>query len=118
MPEKNRKNSRVSLYCLVTFCGKRWAGTSAATLANLSLGGCFISCDSVPPPGEQFKLTFGALGRNVNAVAVVRWVLPGVGFGCQFMRMDLHSSQSLHGIVCHLRGENAPLLEMTAIADR
>ncbi len=117
MPDPKRKNNRVSLYCLVTTDGNHGGHSASATLANLSLGGCFITCASVPQPGEQFGLSFTALGHDVKAAAVVRWVQPGLGYGCQFMRMDLRSSQGLHGIVSRLRGEYMPMPEMVAAED-
>ena len=109
MSDQRRKNNRVALHCTVAIT---FTEVYSATLADLSLGGCFIQCSEVVRPGQQFDLRFNALGREVKARAVVRWVRPGEGFGAQIMRMDLLSSQSLHGIVCCLRGDRAPVLEV------
>jgi len=117
MLQERRKNSRVSLYCMVTIEGKNGPRAVSATLADLSLGGCFINCASMPQMGEQFSLSFDALGQPVRASAVVRWLEPGVGFGCQFMRLDLRSSQNLHGIVSRLRGTPMPLPELPVFAE-
>lgn len=104
MPPEHRRNARVALDCLGTV-QRRDGEPFPVSISDLSLGGCYLVSPVLPQPGEQVELSFTALGREIKGSAVVRWARPGEGFGCQFMRLDLRSSQRLHAIVLYLRGE-------------
>ena len=115
MSNERRKNNRVPVHCLIQLAT---SNPQSATLADLSLGGCFINTDVQMYLGQQFDLSFTVLGRAVRGTVVVRWFRAGVGFGTQFMRLSLHSSQNLHSIVHCLRGDRSPIPEaMAAVSD-
>ena len=115
MSNERRKNNRVPVHCMIKIATPN---PQSATLADLSLGGCFIHTEALMYPGQQFDLSFTVLGREVRAGVVVRWLLPGEGFGAQFMRLSLHASQNLHSIVHCLRGDRTPMPEaMAAVCD-
>ena len=50
MSDQHRKNNRVALHCTVAIA---FTEVHSATLADLSLGGCFIQCSVVVRPGPS-----------------------------------------------------------------
>lgn len=79
-----------------------------ATVADICLGGCFISTISPPPAGTTVLLCFGA-GDNVPAIAGKTITsMPGNGMGVEFTAsVDGSSAEQLKNLIERLDGDSA-----------
>ncbi len=97
---------RLSVRCPATFTGD---AAGAGTIANLSIQGCGIETDAVPPPGAILRLTMhettGQPAIEVD-VAVVRAVSPRLRqVGVEFLRMQDGEQEKLRRVIeTHWRG--------------
>ena len=79
-----------------------------ATVADICLGGCFISTVSPPPTGTTVLLCFGA-GDEAPAIAgKTVTCIPGNGMGIEFTAsVDAASAELLKALIEGLDGEAA-----------
>lgn len=97
---------RLSVRYPVTFTGD---AAGAGTIANLSIQGCGIETDAVPPQGAILRLTLhettGQPAVEVEA-AVVRAVVPRLRqVGVEFLRLQAGEQEKLRRVIeTHWRG--------------
>ena len=95
----------------VRFSGQ--AETMHATVADICLGGCFISTVSPPPAGTTVLLCFenGAEGATIAGRTIT--CMPGNGMGIEFTAtVDAASAEQLKALIERLDGDAAQAARM------
>lgn len=81
--------------------------TLVATVADICLGGCFISTVSPPPAGTTVLLCFGA-GEGATIAGKTVTCIPGNGMGIEFTAsVDAASADLLKALIQRLDGDTA-----------
>lgn len=77
-----------------------------ATVADICLGGCFISTVSPPPAGTTVLLCFGAAGEGATVAGKTVTCIPGNGMGIEFTASaDAASAEQLKSLIERLDGD-------------
>ena len=76
-----------------------------ATVADICLGGCFVSTISPPPEGTTVLLCFNGDGPSAAIAGRTVTCMPGSGMGIEFTgSMDAESADRLKSIIDRLEG--------------
>jgi len=79
-----------------------------ATVADICLGGCYISTISPPPAGTVVLLCFTGLGEGATFAGRTVTCMPGSGMGIEFTAsLDAGSAEQLKQLIARLDGETA-----------
>jgi hypothetical protein len=79
-----------------------------ATVADICLGGCFISTVSPPPAGTTVLLCFGAGDERPTIAGKTITCMPGNGMGIEFTAsVDVTSEEQLKALIERLDGGTA-----------
>jgi len=79
------------------------------TLADISMGGCYVQSFSPMPVGTELKLLIKAKGFEVQVVqAAVVAFHPGVGMGIQFNLIETEEHEKLEKLVAFLASTEQP----------
>lgn len=89
----------------------RYSGQSEvlhASVADICLGGCYVSTISPLPAGTTVLLCFEGEGQAAAIVGRTVTCMPGSGMGIEFTgSMDADSAQHLKSLIERLDGESA-----------
>ena len=89
----------------------RFAGQSEAleaTVADICLGGCYISTISPPPAGTAVLLSFDASADGATIAGRTVTCMPGSGMGVEFIGgADADSNERLQSLIERLNGSAA-----------
>ena len=76
-----------------------------ATVADICVGGCFISTVSPPPEGTTVLLCFNGAGEGANIAGRTVTCMPGSGMGIEFTgAVDADSNERLQSLIERLNG--------------
>lgn len=79
-----------------------------AIVADICLGGCFISTVSPPPAGTTVLLCFGAAGEGATITGKTVTCIPGNGMGIEFTAsVDAAGTDLLKALIERLDGDSA-----------
>jgi hypothetical protein len=82
--------------------------TLIATVADICLGGCFISTVSPPPAGTTVLLCFGGAGEGATVAGKTVTCIPGNGMGIEFTASaDAASAELLKALIERLDGDTS-----------
>lgn len=82
--------------------------TLLATVADICIGGCYISTVSPPPAGTMVLLCFTALGEGATFAGKTVTCMPGSGMGIEFTAsLDAASAEQLKALIARLDDEMA-----------
>lgn len=89
----------------------RFSGQSEAllaTVADICLGGCYISTDSPPPAGTVVLLCFTGPGEDATFSGITVTCMPGSGMGVEFTAsLDAASTERLNALIARLDDETS-----------
>jgi PilZ domain len=79
-----------------------------ATVADICLGGCYISTVSPPPAGTTVLLCFNGAGEGATVAGRTVTCMPGSGMGIEFTgAVDADSDERLQALIERLNGGGA-----------
>lgn len=82
--------------------------TLLAKVADICLGGCYISTVSPPPAGTVVLLCFTGFGQDATFAGKTVTCMPGSGMGIEFTAsLDAASSEQLKALIARLDDETA-----------
>ena len=82
--------------------------TLLATVADICLGGCYISTVSPPPAGTVVLLCFTGFGEGATLAGKTVTCMPGSGMGIEFTAsLDAASAEQLKALIARLDDETA-----------
>ncbi len=64
-----------------------WSGASIraeSRISDISMGGCYVDCRNVPPPGTDVHLSISLGGARLEVDGLVVHNHPNIGFGVRF----------------------------------
>ena len=62
--------------------------TSNARLADISLAGCYFDMSAPSPVGTRLQISFEVEKERLEAIAEVKFAVPWMGMGVQFISMS------------------------------
>jgi len=99
---ERRRSTRVELSKGVWVAWQGGGQRFVSRVFELSMGGVFIPTADQPQVGTVVKLIFEVPGGDVNAPAVVRHIVVGLGMGVEFAAMDEDDLAHIHQLLNEL----------------
>ena len=94
MTQGTRKYERISLPKGMSVAWYGGGQQQTSRVGTLSMGGAFLCGEITMRVGSELMLTFEVPGGVLMSQAVVRNIVPGVGMGVEFTKMN-HQSRAL-----------------------
>jgi diguanylate cyclase (GGDEF)-like protein/putative nucleotidyltransferase with HDIG domain len=83
--QKNRRSHpRLRCHVAVELHGEGQTGPASGTMANISLGGCYIETSAALERGSKMQFTVSSADGPLRAEGTIVWVDSGYGFAMQF----------------------------------
>jgi type IV pilus assembly protein PilZ len=95
--QEKRQHQRVAVAHNVT-CEIEGQPAFEGSTADISVGGMFVECSTVPSFGSKLTIRTSLGGTEVALPAVVRWTKPG-GFGVQFGLMGARETHAITQLI-------------------